>query len=408
MNTKKFGAVAAALLIGSAVFTAPVANASELVATDPSGVVIAQDQTALLQATPSAPRAVTVTTEPGTLVTIDAKGVKPKRAVANKDGQVTFTKLKAGKEYTVTTADQEAQVTPVINVGKASDLTVMTTDRIDTVDFTWSHKATKARGGSDIGYTLTATPLTDSNGADNDANNGANNDDATAPQPISVEAAGNEGELTGLDPLVMYEFSVTPHNALGNGKASTATMTRTLAQITGLPVPTADQAGNGSPATAGNGSENEQPTPAPAPKPAPAPAPAPKPGPAPAPKPATRTIWVCPDGYGDVNGVCTQTKDYTFHDVTETKPYTYHTEFVNTGWRVDPYPCTSGTAHPDGCWVPLGYDKQVKDSAPAGWTDNGSAYERTVQEKDDTPSGWSDNGSAWIRTTAKVEKVVPA
>ena len=38
MKTKKFGAVAAALLIGSAVLIAPTANASELVATDPSGV----------------------------------------------------------------------------------------------------------------------------------------------------------------------------------------------------------------------------------------------------------------------------------------------------------------------------------------------------------------------------------
>jgi len=392
MNTKKFGALAASLLIGSAVLIAPAANASELVATDPSGVVIAQDQTALLQATPSAPRAITVTTQPGTLVTIDAKGVKPRRAVANKDGQVTFAKLKAGKDYTVTTADQEVDVTPVINVGKASDLTVMTTDRVDTVDLTWSHQATKARGGSSVGYTLTATPLTHRN---DDVTNYANND--AQPQPISIEATGSEAEISGLDPLVMYEFSVTPHNALGNGKASTATMTRTLAQITGLPVSSGDQAGGSTPASEAEG--NEQ---------APAPAPAPKPGPAPAPKPATRTIWVCPEGFGDVNGVCTQTQDYTFHDVTETAPYTYHTEFVTTGWRVDPYPCSSGTMHPDGCWVAQGYDKQVKDAAPAGWTDNGSAYERTVEQKDDTPAGWSDNGSAWIRTTAKVEKVVPA
>jgi hypothetical protein len=58
--------------------------------------------------------------------------------------------------------------------------------------------------------------------------------------------------------------------------------------------------------------------------------------------------------------------------------------------------------------VAQGYDQQVKDATPAGWTDNGSSWERTVQQKDATPSGWSDNGSAWIRTTAKVEKVVPA
>jgi hypothetical protein len=204
----------------------------------------------------------------------------------------------------------------------------------------------------------------------------------------------------------MYEFSVTPHNALGSGKASTATMNRTLAAITGLPVP------NGAPgdqsADAANAEEAEKVDVPPVQPVTPAPQPAPAPAPKPAPTPSTRTIWVCPSGYDDVNGVCTQTKDYTFHDVTETKPYSYHTEFVTTGWRVDPYPCTSGTMHPDGCWVALGHDEQVKDATPSGWTDNGSSWERTVEEKDPTPAGWSDNGSVWIRTTAKVEKVVPA
>ena len=392
MNTKKIGAVAAALLISTAVFTAPAANAAEVVATDPAGVVIAQDQTAQLQATPSAPRAVTVTTEPGALVTIDAKGVKPKRAVANKDGQATFTKLKAGKAYTVTADDQDATVVPVVNVGKATDLTVTTTDRVDTVEMTWQHKATKARGGDSIGYTLTATP------ASSEGNNTDNNTNDDAPGPITIEAAGTSAELSGLDPTQLYSFSVTPHNALGDGEPSVARMSRSLADITGLPVPE----------PAASSQTPAQPAPAPQPQAQPTPAPAPKPGPAPAPKPATRTIWVCPDGYSDQGGVCTQTKDYTFHDVTETKPYTYHNEFVTTGWRVDPYPCSSGTMHPDGCWVAQGYDQQVKDAAPAGWTDNGSAYERTVQEKDQTPAGWSDNGSAWIRTTGKVEKVVPA
>jgi len=50
----------------------------------------------------------------------------------------------------------------------------------------------------------------------------------------------------------------------------------------------------------------------------------------------------------------------------------------------------------------------VKDAAPSGWTDNGSAYEREVEKKDATPAGWSDNGSEWIRTAAKIEKVIPA
>jgi hypothetical protein len=156
--------------------------------------------------------------------------------VANKDGQASFTKLVAGKKYTVTADDQEVQVTPVIKVGKAADLTVMTTDRIDTVDLTWQHTTSRAKG--DVGFTITATPLS----YDANSQNNTNNDDA-APRPVTIEATGTEAELTGLDPLVMYEFSVTPHNALGNGKASTATMNRTLAAITGLPVPDGAWAG---------------------------------------------------------------------------------------------------------------------------------------------------------------------
>ena len=79
MKTKTFGAVAASILIGSSVLLAPATNAaptSTVIAVDQSGLVIAQDQTAQLQAVPSAPRAITVTTEPGTLVTVNAKGVK--------------------------------------------------------------------------------------------------------------------------------------------------------------------------------------------------------------------------------------------------------------------------------------------------------------------------------------------
>ena len=60
MKTTTFGAVAASILIGSSVVLAPAANAaptSTVIAVDQSGVVIAQDQTAQLQAVPSAPRA---------------------------------------------------------------------------------------------------------------------------------------------------------------------------------------------------------------------------------------------------------------------------------------------------------------------------------------------------------------
>ena len=219
MKTKNFGAVAAALLIGTSFLVAPAANAAQVVATDPAGVVIAQDQTSMLQATPSAPRAVTVTTEPGTLVTVNAKGVKRQSKVTNKDGQATFTKLKAGKDYTVSANDDAVTVRPVIKVGRANDLTVMTTDQIGTVDLTWNHKATKARGGDTIGYTITATPATNAD---------------TTREPSTREAATADAELSALDPTALYSFSGTPHNALGDGKPSVARMSRSLADITGL------------------------------------------------------------------------------------------------------------------------------------------------------------------------------
>jgi len=389
------GALAAALLAGTAFLAAPAANAAQVIASDQAGVVVAQDQTSMLRAAPSAPRAVTVTAEPGSLVTINAKGAKARTAKANKDGQATFAKLKAGKTYTVSADGQDVVVVPVINVGKASDLTVMTTNKVDTVDLTWQHKATKTRGGNDITYIVTATP-------------------ADGSEPISIETSELQAELTGLDPTVLYSFSVTPHNAIGDGKASVARMTRSLVDVTGLPLPVAQE-----------NADDDAPAPT---TPKPTPAPAPKPGPAPAPKPSTRTIWVCPSGYNEVGGVCTQTQDYTFHDEKQTQDYTYTTDRrlepcsgsdcpgseykdFGTDWSGTGCP-NGGTLHDGKClgwttgqkWVTY----QVKDAPPMGWYDDGSQYAHDVQVKDATPAGWSDNGSQWIRTTAKVEKVVPA
>ena len=54
-----------------------------------------------------------------------------------------------------------------------------------------------------------------------------------------MEAATTEAELSGLDPAALYSFSVTPHNALGDGKPSVARMSRSLADITGITGPAA-------------------------------------------------------------------------------------------------------------------------------------------------------------------------
>ncbi|HAN71000.1 MAG TPA: hypothetical protein DCQ36_05350, partial [Actinobacteria bacterium] len=62
------------------------------------------------------------------------------------------------------------------------------------------------------------------------------------------------------------------------------------------------------------------------------------------------------------------------------------------------------------CWG--GYDEpvysNVKDATPAGYTDNGSAWVRTIQVKDTAPTGYADDGTQWVKTAAKVERTIPA
>ena len=380
MKAHAIGVVTTTVVAASLLGATPTVLAAPAGGSGPAGVIVAHDAASILRVEPSGPRTVTVSAEPRTVVTIKAKGLRKKKMTTDATGQATFTKLKAGTLYTVSDGDQRVTVVPVLSVGKARGLTVTTTDRVDTVDLTWSHKATTLRGGSTITYTVTAVP-------------------ANAGPPITMEVSSPRAVLTGLDPTLLYAFSVVPRNALGDGASSTAAMSHSLTEITGLPV-----------SQEGQDPDQDAPTPAAPPSQVATPpaAPTPAPRPAPAPRPSTRTIWVCPEPFVDVDGVCTQTQEYTFHDVTETQEYTYRTEFVNTGWRVDPHPCSYGTMHPDGCWVPLGYDRQVKNAAPAGWTDNGTSYERTVSAKDDRPAGWSDTGSAWIRTTGKLSKSIPA
>ncbi len=52
--------------------------------------------------------------------------------------------------------------------------------------------------------------------------------------------------------------------------------------------------------------------------------------------------------------------------------------------------------------------RQVKDAPPAVWLANGSTYIKHVPVKDTLPAGYADNGTAWVQTTAKVATVVPA
>ena len=400
---KKTAALVAAGLIGfGSLVASPAAHAAEIVQPASSGVVIAQDTSRLLTANPSAPRAIDVQAQPGDLVKVSTKGQKTRTVRADRDGHATVKKLTPGKTYRVRTGDAATTVTPVVKVGQAENLRVTTTDAFDTVDLTWQHNATKARGGDSITYTVAAEPITPQPPADDAAT--VLEDETPA---IVDEVSTTEATLTGLDPAVRYSLTVTPHNALGDGESSVAVMNRSLSSITGLQAPVAEQPQQ-TPAKEAPVQPASGPTPAPAPAPAPAPQPAPAPAPAPAPKPSTKTIYVCPDGFSDDGGVCTKTQAYSY----QTKEYTYHQGKVGTRTITDT--CASGYTDDEGqfhwieqphpCSKTVDVMGDIKDDTPAGWEDTGSNW----RKKDDTPSGWMDDGSQWVQTTAKIEKVVPA
>jgi hypothetical protein len=145
----------------------------------------------------------------------------------------------------------------------------------------------------------------------------------------------------------------------------------------------------------------------------PVPAAAPAPAPAPAPRPTTRTIWVCPDGFAEVGGLCQKTAAYSY----DTKSYSYHVEFIQTGTHVE-YSASpnGGTYYPAGQpqWdfgpagyykvVTDGYEQIVKDPMPEGYTDTGTEYTR----RNPAPEGYLDDGTQWVLTVAKVAREVPA
>ena len=401
--------VVAGIIVGTSLVSAPAAQAAESDATvtqaNATGVVIARDQSMPLTAVPTAPRAVTVTTSPNTRVTLKAPRTKTRSAKTNDKGIATFTKLKAGKKYTVTADGETATVVPVLKVGRARDLTIMTTSEPGTITATWAHATSKARGGLTIGYTLTATPVRAAVPVG----------DPDVPS-ISIKTESTEAVLRGLDPTVLYSFTVTPHNPLGEGRASVARMDRSLAEVSGIAMPAADDAASDS--------AEEAPSAEPSAAPVVTSPPASRPTPSPAPQ--MRTVWVCPAAFTDVDGVCTQRMSYTFHDEKLTQDYTYTSDqrleqcigsdcpgsqYVNSDTHWDGN-CLQGTLHDGRChWWTTGHKwvtYQVKDAPPLGWHDDGSQYATEVEVRDETPTGWSDNGSEWIRTTAKVSKTVPA
>ena len=400
---------------------------SQLAISQPAGQIIAQDQSAQLTAIASAPRAITVRTEPGAAVSVRpasaaARATKTLTKKADGQGIAAFTDLTAGQEYLVRSGGETITAVPVVPVGKTTKLTARATGDPTRVDLTWQHTATPARGGSAITYLVQATPI----------------DPTTSrPQPnaetITVEVSTTRATLTGLDPAAVYEFSVRAKNPLGTGKASFARMSEPLASLERSPL-------NAAPATPQTMPKSNT---DPAPSHEPAPAPNSGTNPAPQPGPSTRTVYVCPAGYQDAGANCVKTapytyttRAYTYSDRVETSPYTYRTEVTG------PAPIIDSFQTQDVC--PGGYNLedygaqgkfcrlygpvptiQVKNAAPAGWTDNGTSYQRTVQVKDATPagftddgtqwikkdpapSGWTDDGTQYVHTVAKEARTVPA
>ena len=396
MVMKIAAAAGVATLLSFATATASHATSEPSPLTTPTeagnatpGVVIAFDSSSALQAIPSASRTVEIVAGPRDVLRLKTQGKKSRTVRADAEGYATVKNLVAGRTYTISTSDASTTVVPVVFVGRATSLSVTTTRMHKSVALTWRHRATRARGGSDITYRVVAEPLVDDPEALIDF----------SAATLDEEVSTNTATLTGLDPQLRYRFSVTPQNSLGSGRPTVAVMQDSLGSILGLSVPGETQI----PLEPKN-PQGE--------KTAPAAAPLTPPGPparqAPAPTSSTRTISVCPEGFSDDNGVCTRKMAYTY----EIQDYTYHRAKVGTETYVDR--CASGYTDAEGNfhWIEQPHDctqtrdvyGDVLDPTPAGWEDTRTHW----QKKDDTPEGWADDGHQWVQTTGKITKVVPA
>ena len=387
-NRMWIAAVAMTAGMGAAIAAAPLASATpvanSLIAQDSTPAPLAP-ATVVVGVDADIPLGLTVRGSAGKPVTVQAVGEKARTGIAAKAGApVVFTKLTAGKAYTVSIAGKRiGTVTPVAAPSPAWGLTVSTTDTAGAVALEWKHQVTKDQGK--IAYQVTATPR------------GMDGRSLPAQKAVMATSSATSWTLDGLDPSVLYTFSVTPANTAATGKATTAVMSRSLSEIFGT------------------GKVASDPVPAPVVTQAPAPAAAPAPAPAPA-GPSTRTIYVCPDGYSDNAGVCEHVLAYTFHTETETRAYTYTWTKVGSHQEPSTGPCNylpnpnSPTGLDIYCPPPVTVDDyaNVKDATPAGFSDTGTNWVKNTQVRDAMPAGFSDNGTAWVKTAAKVAQVVPA
>ncbi len=377
-------AIATTSIIATTGAAGSTATAAEIVTsqqTTSASKIIAWDQTDQIKAKQTGVGSITITAPAKTKVVASAKKFRETKT-ATTSGTATFNNLTPGVTYTFTAAGQTTQLRAIEATTPATNLTVFTTDTAGAVTLTWDHKNTITQG--DVNYEITATPAQE---PQIDAN-------LRAKLTLTEQSKDQEFTLTGLNTDVLYTFTVTAINTLGAGKASSASMTKSLHEITGLALTVPDP-----PVTPVT----------PTPKPAAVLT-------VPVAQPATRTIYVCPSGFSDVGTLCEKTLGYTFHNETETRSYSYHTEMESYGpwkdfgtdWSGTTCP-NGGTLHPGlGC---MGYDQRpisVKDATPADFSDNGGTWSKTTTVKDSTPAGFSDNSSAWVQTAAKQAQVVSA
>ena len=335
------------------------------------------------------PNGLTVTGAQGKPVTLTTKGQKARTVIGRDGAPVVFTKLTPGRTYTVYVGGTKVGTArPVAIPTRAWGLTVSTTTTLGTVQLAWQHAGSTPQGR--VAYVVTATPR------------GADGQPLPGGHVVTITVTGATAQLTGLDPHLLYTFTVAAANSAGHGEASTAVMGRTLGDIFG----TADIAADPAPA------------PAPAAKAAPVEPASPAPAPAPA-GPSYKTIYVCPTGFTEAGDACTNTKAYTFHTETVTLAYTFHNGVI--GSHVVTHPPTHCDYLPNpnsptglDIYCTGGYDETVldygpfKDSTPTGYTDNGTAWIKDVQVKDTAPVGYADSGTAWVKTVGKTATTVPA
>jgi len=360
-------------------------------------IVVAESQTQTLAPTPASAAAFTATpsaigafrikADPQSRVTLTAKGQNTKAVTTNKAGLAQVKNLTPGVSYTLTTkiVNTTKQITAVPEglVVAVNSLRVLTTEILGQLQLTWQHANTPAQGA--VSFTVTAQPV-------------------NAPaEAIQGQTTSNEMVLTDLDLNSRFEFGVTATNTISSAAPTTALMARSLNDLQGKAVVT-------TPVTP----VKQTTTPVAPPAPAPAPAPVTPSG------PSTRTIYVCPDSFSEVSGLCEKTlpytfanQSYTFHNETRTEscagPDCPYSQYMDMGYSgAAPHCPNGGTLYGNTCMAWSTSSRQVtervKDATPNGFTDTGSNWTK----KDTLPAGYTDNGTKWVSMTAKVAREVSA